>query len=105
MFVDGNGSGFYLVKQMQPSGDLHASWIMFDHVKHVQGSTTFTYYVYNPAYYKVMTIAIWDMQFEYREAQCLLWWKLNKVMSMKGFSNRNFKGFMVNSAQANGNVI
>ncbi len=100
-----NGNGFDLVKQMQPSGNLHASWTMFDHVKHVQDWTTFTYHVYNLVYYKVMTIAIWDMQSEYTEVQCVLWWKLNKVMLMKGVSNRNFKGFMVDSAQANWKVI
>jgi hypothetical protein len=52
-----------------------------------------------------MIIAIWDMQSEYTEAQCVLWWKLNKVMSMKGVSNRNFKGFMADNVQANWNVI
>lgn len=41
---------------------------------------TLTYHVYDPFYYKVMTIVICDMQFEDTKVQCIMWWKLNKVM-------------------------
>ncbi len=41
---------------------------------------TLTYHVYDPFYYKVMTIVICDMQFEDTKVQCIKWWKLNKVM-------------------------
>jgi len=44
------------------------AWIMFDHVKHLEDWTTFAYHVYDPFYYKVMVIAICDMQFEDTEA-------------------------------------
>jgi hypothetical protein len=47
---------------MQPSGDLQTCWIMFDHVKHVNGLTTLACHVYDPIYYKVMTISIYNMQ-------------------------------------------
>jgi hypothetical protein len=61
MFVHGDGNGCDLVKWMQPGGDLLTTWIMFDHIKHVKGWTTFTHHVYDSFYYKVMIIAICDM--------------------------------------------
>ena len=36
MSIDRPGSGFNLVKRMQPGGDLQDYWIMFDHVKQVE---------------------------------------------------------------------
>jgi hypothetical protein len=72
-----------------------------DHVKHVEGWTTFACHVYDSFYYKVMMIAICDMQSENTEAQCVMWKNLNKFMANNGVPNPNFKGFMVNSAQAN----
>jgi hypothetical protein len=47
---------------MQLGGDLYNTWIMFDHVKHVVGWTTMVCHVYDLAYCKVLTIAIYDMQ-------------------------------------------
>jgi hypothetical protein len=35
MSIDGEGSGFNLVKWMQLGGNLQVAWIMFDHVKDV----------------------------------------------------------------------
>ncbi len=61
MYIDGNGNGFDLVMWMQFGGDLQAAWIMFDHVKHIQNQTTFTYHVYDLVYFKMMMIAICDM--------------------------------------------
>jgi hypothetical protein len=69
---------------------------MFDHVKHVVGWTTMACHVYNPTYYKVMTIAVCDM-----EDQQVMWTKFNDTMLKNGFPKPNFKGFMVNRAQAN----
>jgi hypothetical protein len=39
------------------------------------------------------------------EAQCVLWMKLNTTVLKKGVTNPNFKGFMVDSAQSNWNVV
>jgi len=59
--------------------------MMFNHIKHVQGSTTMAYHIYDPVdYYKVMTIVVCDMQFEDTEAQCIMWKKLNEVVEKKG---------------------
>ncbi len=50
--MHGDGSGYDLVKQMQPRGNLQTTWIMFDHVTHVEGWTTLTYHVYDSFYYR-----------------------------------------------------
>jgi hypothetical protein len=62
MFVNGAMYKFDLVQQMQPSDDLQNVWMMFDHVKRVQGRTTMACHVYDLVHYKVMTITIYDMQ-------------------------------------------
>jgi hypothetical protein len=41
MSMDGDNSGCDLMKWIQLGGDLQITWIMFDHVKHVQFWTTF----------------------------------------------------------------
>ncbi len=61
MSMHGDGSGYDLVKWMQPRGNLQTAWIMFDHVKHVEDWTTLACHVYDSFYYKVMMIAICDM--------------------------------------------
>jgi hypothetical protein len=61
--------------------------------------------VYDPMYYKVLTIAICDMQFESTEVQCVMWTELNHMMPRFGFANPNFKGFMADNAHANWNVV
>ncbi len=78
---------------------------MFNHVKCVVGWTTMACHVYDPSYYKVMTIVICDMQFEEGEAQRIMWKKLNVTMMKHMFSKPNFKGFMANNAQVNWNVV
>jgi hypothetical protein len=55
---------FDLVWRMQPSDDMQNAWMMFDHVKCVQGWTTMACHVYDLVYYKVMTIVVCDMQFK-----------------------------------------
>jgi 6-phosphofructokinase len=65
---------------MQLKGDLENSWMMFNHVKRVQGWTTMAYHVYDPVYCKVMSIAICDMQLEDTEAQCIFWKKQNAIV-------------------------
>jgi hypothetical protein len=47
---------------MQLGDDLQNAWMMFGHVKHVQGWTTMACHVYDLVYCKVMTIAVCDMQ-------------------------------------------
>jgi hypothetical protein len=37
---------------------------MFDHVKRVANWTTMACHVYDPIYYKVLTIVVCDMQYE-----------------------------------------
>jgi hypothetical protein len=98
VYVHGDGGGCDLVKRMQLGDNVKIIWIMFDHVNHVEGWMTFAYYVYDSFYYKVTMIAICDMQFEDTKAQCVMWWKLNKVMAKNGVANLNFKGFMVDNA-------
>jgi len=74
---------------------------MFDHVKHVQGWTAMACQVYDLVYYKVMTIVVYDMQFEDMEAQCIMWRKLNSIVEKKGLGAPVFKGFMANGVQEN----
>ncbi len=62
-------------------------------------------HVYDPMYCKMLTIVICDMQFEFKETQCVMWAKLNQVMLRFGLANPNFKRFMVDSAHANWNVV
>jgi hypothetical protein len=68
MYVHGNGSGYDLIKRIQLGGDFQTAWIMFDHVKHVEGWTTLTCHVYDSFYCKFITIIKCDMQFENTEA-------------------------------------
>jgi hypothetical protein len=53
---------------------------MFNHVKRVQAWITMVCYLYEARYCKVMTIAMYDIQLEDVEVQCVRWRKLNKVM-------------------------
>jgi len=105
MFVDGAMFGFNLVQRMQLGNDLQNAWMMFDHIKHVQGWTTIAYHVYDLVYCKVVTIIGYNMQFEDIEVQCILWKKLNVVVKKKGLGMLVFKQFMVDGAQGNWNVI
>jgi hypothetical protein len=45
---------------MQTARDLQNVYIMFDHVKHVGNWTTMDCHVYDPAYYKGLTIVVCD---------------------------------------------
>ena len=62
-------------------------------------------HVYDTKYYKVMTIALCDMQSKDAKAQELFWTQLNSVMRENGVEDVNFKGFMADSAQANWNAV
>jgi hypothetical protein len=53
----------------------------------------------------VLTIAVYDMQFENIRVQWLMWTKLNEMMSKHRFPKPNFKGFMANNTQAKWNVV
>jgi len=105
MLVEGLGSGVDLVKHMKVGGDLENAWLMFDHVKRVKDWTTMACHVYDTSCRKVMTIAVYDMQFEDIEIQCIMWRLLNVVMKRNGIENTNFNGFMADNAQANWNVV
>jgi len=56
-------------------------------------------HVYDSTYYKVMTIAIYNMQFENTKAQQIMWTKLNTTMLKHGFHKLNSKGFIVDIEQ------
>jgi hypothetical protein len=71
MSVDGIASRFDLVQQMQLGDDLQNAWMMFDHVKHVQGWMTMAYHIYDLIYCKVMMIVVYDMQSEDTKVQCI----------------------------------
>jgi len=62
-------------------------------------------YVYDPNFYRMMTITLCDMQFEDSIAQSNFWNNLNAVMAKHGIPLPYFKGFMANCAQANWNVV
>jgi hypothetical protein len=49
------------------------------------------YHVYDATYFKIMTIAMYDMQSEDTKAQCIIWKKLNKLMRKNGVEKPNFK--------------
>ena len=105
MLTKGSGSGVDLVRRMQPPGDLHNAWLMFDHVKRVKYWTTMACHVYDMEYKKVMTIAMCDIQSEDTEVQVQFWRSLNAVMHRHGVENPNFKGFIADSAMANWNAV
>jgi hypothetical protein len=90
---------------MQWGDDMQNAWMMFDHVKGVQGCTTMACHGYDSVYHKVMTNMIYDMQFEDTKAQCILWRKPNVIAEKKGLGMPVFKGFMADGVQANWNVV
>jgi hypothetical protein len=58
-------------------------------------------HVYDPKYYKFMTIAVYIMQFENTKTQQIMWSKLNRTMFKHKYVEPDFKGFMENNAHAN----
>jgi hypothetical protein len=78
---------------------------MFDHVKCVKNWTTMACHVYDSAYCRVMTNAVYDMQSEDAAAQMVLWKNLNDIMGRYGVPEPKFKGFMADSAQTNWNAV
>ena len=101
----GPGIGMNLVRRIQLGGDLEDVWIMFDHVKRVKKWTTMACHIYGSTYYPVMTIAVCDMQLEDSAAQSVLQKNLNVVVTKHGVPKSKFKGFMVDSTQANWNAV
>jgi hypothetical protein len=97
MCVDRVASRFDLVRRMQSDDNLQNAWMMFNHVKCVQG-WTMACHISNSVYCKVMMIVVCDMQFENMEVHCILWRKLNVVVEKKGLGTPTFKGFMANGA-------
>jgi hypothetical protein len=62
-------------------------------------------HVYDAAYYKVMTIAVCDMQSDDTKVQCIMWRELNDLMAKDNVENTNFNGFMADNAHANWNAV
>jgi hypothetical protein len=58
-------------------------------------------HVYDAAYYKVMTIAVCDMQLEDMKVQCIMWKEFNDLMRQNSVGKPNFKCFMIDDVQAN----
>jgi hypothetical protein len=58
-------------------------------------------HVYDSSYQCVLTIACCDFQSEDKDTQFVFWKNLNHVMGRHGIHKPQFKGFMVDSAQAN----
>jgi len=58
-------------------------------------------HVYDLTYYKIITIAIYNMQSKHIKVQSIMWKKLNNTMFKHEFPKPNFKGFMVDNMQAN----
>jgi len=56
---------------MQPFDDLQNAWMMFDHVKRVQGWMTMACHFYDLIYCKVMMIVVYDMQSKDTKVQCI----------------------------------
>ena len=69
MSTIGVGRGVDLVQRTEVRGNLELAWIMFDHIKRVVGWTSLGAHVYNPVYYKIMTICECDMMCEMADAQ------------------------------------
>ena len=69
----GPGTKVDLVKQMQPSGDLKNSWIMFDYVKRVKSWMTMACHVYDSTSCHVMSIVVCDMHSVHVAAQSVVW--------------------------------
>lgn len=61
--------------------------------------------VYKRKHYKVLRIVCCDMQFEDGAAHTFIWKKLECAMGDNGVTNTIFKGFMIDIAQANSNVV
>lgn len=80
-------------------------WIMFDHVKRLRDWSMMACHVYDNIHYKVLTITSCDMQSKDVHAQTLLWENLNAIMLENDVPKVNFKGFMLDNAQANWNVV
>jgi hypothetical protein len=102
--MEGPTSDVYLVHQMQPKGDLQNAWMMFKHVKHVKGWTTIACHVYESEYCKVLTIIVWHVVKRHKSSM----YPLDKIEWHYGkerHCNPNFKGFMVDSAKANWNIV
>jgi hypothetical protein len=89
MSTHGLASGVDIVMCMQLGRDLENAWIMFDHVKHVQGWTTMGCHVCDMAYCKVLTIDICDMQSEDVDSQILMWSSLTRLVKNVGIIKKS----------------
>jgi hypothetical protein len=57
---------------------------MFNHYKHVEEWTSMACHVYDLIYFKVLTIAVCDMQVKDVKFQVLMWRALLRVMKTNG---------------------
>lgn len=88
MYVHEVACGVDLVMRMKHNDDLQNSWVMFDHVKCVEGWTTMACHVYDATHCKLLIIAICSMQWEDTNVLCVLRRKLHDIM----FKNYSVKG-------------
>jgi hypothetical protein len=99
MSTHGRRCGVDIVRRMSTDGcDLRKSWVVFDHVKRVEGSTTLAAHIYDPHYRGIMTIATCDMKAEDGNTQALFWRLLNLTCLEHGVPKVDFHGFMADEA-------
>lgn len=101
------GSGVDIVRRMSTDKcDLHRCWVVFDHVKRIEGWTTLAAYVYDPHYRGVMTITTCDMKAKDKLPQGLFWKLINNKTCLKyGIETVDFRGFMADGVQTNWNAV
>lgn len=75
---------------------------MFDHVKRLKDWMAMACYAYDSKYCKVLTI---DMQSQDDLTYIIFWEILSVVMAKNGVPNVNLKGFMINNAHADWNIL
>ena len=80
-------------------------YVIFDHVKRIDHSTTIGAHVYDLVLYKVMTICVCDMKLEMTEHQKQMCRLLLVVMKQHGCNKVEFVGFMADNAHANFNAV
>ena len=74
-------------------------------MKRVPFWTTLGAHVYDHVHCKVMTICVCDIKSEMADHQKKMWMSLIAMMEKHGVKDVNFSGFMIDSGQANFNVV
>ena len=105
MSICSQGSGVNLICRMQSIGGLENKYVMFDHMQILKDWKILGVHVYDPEYYKIMTIVVCDMQSEKENAQEHIWLLMLTVLEKHGINSANFTGFVSDKAQTNFNIM